>query len=382
MKRLNKKTWIAFLIMLISCATTVFLVARGEEKHLPKIRKQVLSVETVIVQKTDYRVRVPGWGFVEPRETIDIRPEISGKITHVPASVFTGAAIKQGALLFLIDERDYQNTLAEAIAATEQARQALEIEKGQQTIAKTEWKLLENSKWQGHQNKALALREPQLKEREAAVQMAAARQAQAALDVDRARITAPCDGEILAEHVAKGQVLDTDDVAVRMACTDCYHITAWFSPEYSIDAGSHAVVVDVGANTYEGMVKAVLPRINSETRQKQALVEFAGEGVFLGAYASLTLPGPYFKNVVVLPKEALRSGSTVWLLSQSSTLEIRKVIVLAQDMLNVVIGQGLTGRDHVILSHIASPLKGMDLRRAIPITEGPQNSVENEEHGE
>jgi RND family efflux transporter MFP subunit len=381
-KRLKKSTCLAFLMMVISCATTVFLIAREEEAHVSKIRKQVLSVETVPVQKTDYRVRVPAWGFVEPREIVDIRPQISGKITHVPASVFTGAAIKQGASLFLIDERDYQNALTEATAAAEQARQALEIEKGQQTIAKTEWKLLENSKWQGHQNKALALREPQLKEREAAVQMAAARQSRAALDVDRARITAPCDGEILAEHVAKGQVIDTDDVVVRMACTDCYHITAWFSPEYSIDAESHPVVIDIGMNTYDGMVKAVLPRINLKTRQKQALVEFAGQGVFLGAYASLTLPGPYFKNVVVLPKEALRSGSTVWLLSQSSTLKIRKVVLLAQDKLNIVIAQGLTEGDHVILSHIASPLQGMDLCRAIPIAEGPQNSVENEEHGE
>jgi hypothetical protein len=102
----------------------------------------------------------------------------------------------------------------------------------------------------------------------------------------------------------------------------------------------------------------------------------------LGAYASLTLPGPSFKNVAVLPKEALRHGNTVWVLSENSTLEIRNVAVLAQDILNAVIGEGLKAQDHVILSHIASPLQGMNLHRAIPITEGSQKNVDNKGQGQ
>ena len=133
---------------------------------------------------------------------------------------------------------------------------------------------------------------------------------------------------------------------------------------------------------HEGVVKAVLPQIDPETRQKQALIEFGAERVSLGAYASLTLPGPSLKSVVVLPKEALRPGSTVWVLSESSTLEIRKVKIHAQDMLNVAIGEGLTGHDLVILSHIASPSQGMKLRMTTPITEGLQSSVGSEEQGE
>ena len=105
-KRQNKKKmWPAVLIAIVGCVATVILGAREEEKHLPKTLNQALAVETVLVQKINYRVRIPGWGFVEPRETIDIRAEISGKITDVPAGVFSGAAIKQGALLFAIDGR-------------------------------------------------------------------------------------------------------------------------------------------------------------------------------------------------------------------------------------------------------------------------------------
>jgi hypothetical protein len=111
-------------------------------------------------------------------------------------------------------------------------------------------------------------------------------------------------------------------------------------------------------------VKAVLPQIHPETRQKQALVAFEGECVRIGAYASLRLPGPAFSDVIVLPREAMRPGGTVWVLAEDRHLEIRRVRMLAGDPLNVVIGDGLREGEPVILSHIANPLQGMPLRLA------------------
>jgi RND family efflux transporter MFP subunit len=374
LKKQGSRKWHAILIVLVGCAGSICLAARGERDQFPSYHHPALSVETVGVKRADYRIRVPGWGLVEPRETIEVRTEISGKVSRVPANVFTGSMLQEGALLFSIDEREYQNALAEARAAREQAQQALAIEKGRRTIAETEWKMLENTKWQGHRNKALALREPQMKEREAVVQIAQAKLAQAALNVERARITAPCGGVIIEEQLARGQFLETGSVAVRMACTDRYHVMASFSPEYYLDPGVPAVTINIGPNTYEGAVKAVLPRINPETRQKQVLVEFRGDRITLGAYASLTLPGPLFKNAIIVPSESLRSGDTVWLLNQSHKLEIRKVKVLGQDMFKAVIGQGLSEHDHVVLSHIASPLQGMELRTKESMKVGEKNS--------
>jgi len=374
MKRPKMINWLPVLIVLAGCITIVLPVVLGGEDPLPEIVTRPLSVETARFHKTDYQVRVPAWGFVEPRETIDIQAEISGKITDVPDNIFPGAAVKRGMLLFAIDERNYINALAEATAATKQARQALEIEKGRQIIARTEWKLLNSSKFREQKNKALALRRPQLEEREAAVQIAVARQTQAALDVERTRVTAPCEGVILTENLARGRVLDTGDVALQIACTECYQIMALFSPEYLLDPAGRAVTIDIGPNRYDGIVKSVLPQISLETRRKQALVEFGGKHITLGAYALLTLSGLSFNNVVLLPKEAVRPGNTVWILNESNKLEIRPVTIRAQDMLNAVVGKGLTGRDRVILSHIASPLQGMELTPATPDAKGPQQS--------
>jgi RND family efflux transporter MFP subunit len=370
----------AAFLTIVGCTTALFLVAGGEEQPLPDFQPPALAVKTLRVKTTVYQVQVPAWGLIDPQETIDVRTEISGKVTQVSACAYAGATVKRGQHLFSIDARTYRNTLAEAMALHEQAKQALVIEKGRQVIAKTEWQLLERTAW-GNQDNALALRKPQLKERQAAVQMAAARQAQAALDVEKTRITAPCSGVILREQLAEGQVVETGHVALQLACTDRYHLLACFTPAYSLDAGANgaAVSIAVGPKRYAGVVKAVLPQIHAETRQKQALVAFEGEGVGIGAYASLSLPGSVFRDVIVLPREALRPGDTVWVFAENGGLGVRQVTVIAQDPLNVVIADGLAEGDPVILSHIANPLQGMPLRRSTPATQDPPISAVTEE---
>jgi RND family efflux transporter MFP subunit len=364
MKRKRKGRWAALAIILAGCAVAALLAGMGKEAPDIAIDRPVLAVETICVQKTDYRVRVPAWGFVEPRETIDIRTQVSGNVDHVSAKVFTGTRVNRGEFLFSIDARDYHNAMVEATAAYETVRQALAIEEGRQTVARSEWKLLEQSPWAGERNKALALREPQLKACRADVQAALAKQSRAALDVERARIAAPCTGVILLENIAEGDVLDRGDVALQVACTECYQILASFSPQYRLDPKARTATIKIGADRHDGVIKAVLPRIDPQTRQNQVLVSFAGQGVVLDAYASLTLPGPFFEDAAVLPVETLRQGSSVWVLDPNGTLEIRKVTILARDPLHVVVGDGLTENDRVILTHIASPLQGMPLRQA------------------
>jgi RND family efflux transporter MFP subunit len=378
-KLFKKKKFLPALIALAGCAVTLLLVALGKEAEFQVITSMPLSVETLFVKKTDYQIQVPAWGFVAPRETLDICAEVRGKVVQVPDSVFAGAGVKENELLFKIDDRTYQNTLAEAIAEKSQAQQALEIEKGRQIIAEKEWEFLENSKWQGSKNKSLALRIPQLREREAALQIAAAKQVRAELDVERTQITAPCDGVILNENLALGRFLEIGDAGLQIACTDCYHVTAFFSPQYAIDPGASTVSVNIGANRHEGVIRSVLPEIDQKTRHKQVLIEFSGSQVVLGDYVELMLPGPFFGDVIVIPKKALRSGNTVWVLSENRTLEIRTVRVLGQDMENVVVGEGLFKDDQVVLSHIASPLAGMKLTA---LQQKPENNSDMQKNGE
>ncbi len=352
----------AFLILLAGCSVAAWLASGGNDDAESEPQPQALVVETFCVRNTNHRLRIPAWGIVEAKETIDIRPEVGGKVGKVSPDLFIGGTVKRGESLFSIDARPYENALAEAKAAHDQEAQSLTIEQGRQTIAQSEWKLLDGMDWKGARNKPLALRHPQLKIRQAALQMALAKQDQAALDLERTRITAPCEGVILEKKVARGQVLDSGDVALQLACTTCYHVLAYFPTAYELDSDVSDVTIEIGTDRYEGTIKSVLPRIDPKTRQKQVLVAFDGDGIVLGSYAALTLPGPIFSGCAVLPDAALRSGDTVWVLGEKNTLDIRKVEVLGRDPDHVIVGSGLAEGERVILSHIASPLKGMPLR--------------------
>ncbi|MEE4242571.1 MAG: efflux RND transporter periplasmic adaptor subunit [Desulfopila sp.] len=355
----------AFLGLLgaAGCAALYFFVLfEGEGNETYAVSSKPLSVRTIPVEKRDYRLQIPAYGVVMPREVVDIRAEVAGRITDVPENSVAGGVVEKNQLLFTIDERDYQIFLEEAFVERSLAEQALEIEKGRQIIARKEWELLEQSGWNNDGENSLALRKPQLEERQAAVRLAEVKVAKAELALQRTRSYSPCDGVILEEQLAPGRLLDAGDAGMRIGCTERYHVNALFPQKYELDANTTMVSLIIDDKQLDGTIRSVIPEIDAQTRNRQALVEFVGRPD-IGAYANLFLPGSFHRQVTVVPREALRADSTVWLVSKRNTLEVRKVEIIGEDLENVVIGSGLEEEEHLIVSHVASPLEGMRVER-------------------
>jgi RND family efflux transporter MFP subunit len=360
MKVIKKELWYVILILVAGCGLTLALVSGEKKNPIPHNTGHTINVKIVTVKKSDYQLMMPTWGFVEPAEIIHIRSELAGKIDSTGKDVFKGAKIQKGKLLFSLDNREYLNVLAEAEAANEQAQQALEMEMGWQNIVKKEMELLDDPELMDNKN-PLMLRQPQLKELKARIKAAEARLALARLNLEKTRILSPCTGIILDESVAIGRFTDPGEIPIRFACTESYHIIANYSSGYSLDSEGSDVTIQVGPNQYIGHIKSLIPQIDGETRQKQALVEFKADNITIGSHAAVTLPGKCHKNVVVLDKAALRTSGTLWVLSKENTLEIRNVMISGEDSRNICVMKGLNEGESVILSHIASPLQGMKL---------------------
>ncbi len=360
MKVINKELLYVVLILVTGCGLTLALISGEEGNPIPYNIDHTINVKTGTVKRSDYQLKIPAWGFVEPAETVNIRSELAGKIDLIGNDVYKGAKIQKGKLLFSLDNRDYLNVLAEAEAANEQSQQALEMEMGWQNVVKKEMELLDDPEVMVNKN-PLMLRQPQLKELKARMKATEARLDMARLNLEKTRILSPCAGIILDESVAIGQYTDPGEIPISFACTETYHIIANYSSGYSLDTEDSSVTIQVGPNQYIGHIKSVIPQIDSDTRQKQALVEFTADNITMGSHAAVILPGKCHKNVVVLDKAALRASGTVWVLSQENTLEIRNVIISGEDSRNICVNKGLNEGERVILSHIASPLQGMKL---------------------
>ena len=214
-------------IVVVSLAAWVYyvLVANPPEVKRFTAPPNILSVEATRLQPADYQVRVTSQGTVRARTESTLIPRVSGPILSIAPAFRNGGFFEEGDLLAQIDPADYESAVVVAKATLKQAEAALEIERAQSEQARENWKKL----GQGDPS-PLVLREPQLAEAAANAASAKARLDLAQRDLERTRIIAPYSGRVLTNQVDVGQfvspgtplarVFAVDYVEVRLPLTD------------------------------------------------------------------------------------------------------------------------------------------------------------------
>ncbi len=361
MRYQKRKKWLVpFVILMGGVIVFTFSLKEDERKNTKNIRS-AMAVEIMQVEAETAQVDIQGWGVVEPREHIDIVSKNEGYIVSIGKEIIAGASLKKGDKLFAIDDRDYKNAVMEAEALYVKTLQALEIEKGRQRIARVEYKMLQKQEDNLHED-GLALRVPQLKEKAAELVIAKAKWEQAKLDLERSTLLAPCNGQITDELVAEGKYVRADEVVLSIACLEDYYIQAKFSSEYEVRHEQKDVYVMNDNVRYVATLETVFPQLDRETRQRKALVKVSDANLVLGEYVRVELSGRIFENVYVLPRSAVRSDQTVWVLNEDNKLEIRPIKLAAKTEESVFVSAGISNKDRVILTYIATPIQGMELR--------------------
>ncbi|MES2466504.1 MAG: efflux RND transporter periplasmic adaptor subunit [Verrucomicrobiota bacterium] len=83
-------------------------------------RSAPVAVVTAPAVRKTVPLLLPAIGSVQPRATVTVRPQVSGKLAEVHFR--EGDFVKQGDLLFTVDPRPFEIALAQAKAALEQAK--------------------------------------------------------------------------------------------------------------------------------------------------------------------------------------------------------------------------------------------------------------------
>ena len=135
-------------------------------------------------------------GRLSAVDDVEVRPRVSGYLEKVHFQ--SGELVKRGDVLFTIDARYYQATLASTEAAVEQAR----VREGNaEKEAKRATGLLESRAISAEESES---RTSRLAEAKAALLAAEAARDSAKLDVEYARIVAPVDGRVSRALVTPG----------------------------------------------------------------------------------------------------------------------------------------------------------------------------------
>lgn len=275
-------------LALIGLAVAVWLVLVG----LPdRSTAQPVEQPPKAVGKLANAARVAGAGVVEPAsEIIDIGSALSGLVTDV--RVRPGDRVAKGDVLFTVDARAAQASLAQANAAIGEARAAIAEASAAQATARQQLALYRSLTDPAAVSRAEVIRAEgeeaaatsRLNLARARLQSAQASAAAARTEIERLVIRAPIAGEILAVNIRAGEFVATQGGGnsqpfIQMGQTTPLHVRVDIDENEvgRVALGQNAVISPRGAA--ELHVEAKFVRAEPLVVPKRSLTNSAAERV-------------------------------------------------------------------------------------------------------
>ncbi len=302
------------------------------------------SVDVLIARLSSYQPKIRTQGVVRPKSSIELVPEVAGKIVWVSPSFSNGGAYKKGDTLIRIDTRNYQFAIEAAQANVANAEAALAKEVAEGEIAAQDWNDISG----GRAASDLALRKPQLAGAKAALASAKAALSKAELDLERTNITAPFAGRVdvkrtgLGQYVSLGKVLadlySTDAAEIHLPLTDTQMGKINLDPSATDGKLQVQLFANVGGvrRSWQGQLARTSGAVDQESRVLNLIVEVmdpygvenGGPPLLNGLFVEAEIPGIAFDNVIEIPRKALRSGNRVVTLDTANKIKTRDVEVV------------------------------------------------------
>lgn len=360
----------AILLMVIMIAT------RKQPATVEPVNGGAL-VETMIAKVVNAPAIVNAQGTVRPNREIALAPQVSGKIDWISPEFVSGGSFRKGDVMLRIEEIDYRLAVDQAEAAVAQAEYQYSLAKAQADVAVQEWeRLKKDSSISTEEPDALVLHGPQLKQAEANLASAQARLESAELSLERTSLRAPFDCRIRDEMADLGQFVNPGQTVARIYSTDLVEIDVRLpltEMQWLEIPGSRATVRVAGMNglEWDGYVHRGVGVIDSIGRLAKAVVridnpftanEKHNAGLNIGAFVDIIIEGKMIENDVLIPRASLRSDSVVWVVTDDSTLDIRRVAVDRTSREEAFISKGLREGEQIVLTALAGAAQGTKLR--------------------
>ena len=346
------------------------------------------------VKREDMKLTVNTQGEVQPRIEIDLVSQVSGRIVWVSSNFVSGGKARVGEALIKIEPADYRFAVIRAEANVAAAETQVELKTAATEVARKQW----DDEIVGEPT-ALALKLPQLGEARAKLRAAQADLDAARLNLKRTEISVPFSGRVrskgadLGQYVSAGaplgRVYSTQVAEIRLPLTDVQMETLGLAIGFQ-PAKDSGPIVDFSAvvagveRHWEGRIVRTEAAVDASTRVVYAVAEVeapydagADQGVpmAVGLFVDAKIEGEWLKQALVMPRQALRSAATVFVISEADTLDIRLVDVVYSDQDKVVLGAGVSAGERVVVSPVRAPRQGMKVQAIERVREAQQMAI-------
>ncbi|MFO8074347.1 MAG: efflux RND transporter periplasmic adaptor subunit [Polyangia bacterium] len=342
-------------------------------------------VEVTEVAAASGPATIGSMGVVVPAREVTVVLQVSGRAVEVSPDLVPGGRVREGQLLARIDPRDYDLAIRQQRAAVTSAEMELATERARKEVAEREWSLIADELRPSEEGRKLALREIQIETAEAALDSARSGLDQARLARSRTAVRAPFDAVVIEEMVDEGQVLGPSSKVATLVDSTRFWVRAtvpmdrlpWISlPDEDGEGGSRVLVSQrVGPGDVverRGRVVRLLGDLDELGKMARLLIEVSdplgpegGGGaelpLLLGAYVNAEIEGPELKDVVSVPRTALRDRDRLWI-KRDGELAIETIEVVWTTEQRVFVRGDVSVGEQVVTSRIPAPVEGMPLK--------------------
>lgn len=369
-----KQILVATLIIVVAGlgAATLMATAPALEPNTPVPLPTTIRVREVTPEAL--RLTVQSQGSVSPSKESHLIPEVSGRVVWMSESLVVGGSFKRGDPLLRLDATDTKSTLTRASASLKRAeaeQQHANFE--HQRLLSLEARQLVSRSQLENAMRVLRISDANLDDARAAFR-------QAKTDLARTTINAPFDGLVRVEQVDVGQFVSrgtnigtiyaSDSVEVRLPLADSQlaylalpvgvqgQIDAELQPDVTLKA--YYAGRDL---TWTGKIVRTESEFDSRSRMINvvARVDTTTQEIPLavGLFVEAVIQGALAREVVVLPRSALRNGEQVLVVDADNRLQFRDVKLLRLHKDEVLIRSGLQAGERVCVSPLQTAVDGM-----------------------
>jgi multidrug efflux system membrane fusion protein len=338
-----------------------------------RANSQAVAVVTTNVSKGAFPIRRRSIGYIEPISTVAVKSRVQSELLEQKFTI--GQMVKQGDLLFTLDDKEFQAAVDKDQATLEkdqavQVRAEADLKRDQQLFARS-------AGTQQTVDQAVA------DEKSAVANVAGD---QATLEEDRLRLSytkiyAPITGRVGNVTVTPGNLVNANDSGPGfVTITQMEPIRATFTlPESNLDeiktaaAGPKPPVITVKPNGTDKTVDGKLDFIDSAVDTSSGTVtlkaEFANQDLVLwpGQYVDVAVDVGVHPNATIVPTVAIQigqKGSYVFVVKPDETAEIRDIKTGEVDGDRTEVTAGLSPGEKIVIDGQANLANGSHVRES------------------
>ena len=371
---MKDKLIIPGLVIVASLFGAAVLMATSPQVEPSNAAPVPPTVRVRDVQPEPVRLRVHSQGTVVPDTQSQLIPEVSGRVTWMSGALVNGGYFERGQTLLRLDDKDYRSNLTRAQATLTRAEAEFEHTRYEYERMKSleERHLASRSQMQAAQR--------DYRVAEAALRDARANVEQTSRNLERTEVKAPFTGLVRDESVDIGQLVGpgspvatiyaSDRLEVRLPIADrqlgFLNLPVGHRGELPPDRQPTVTLSAEYAGLpleWTGNVVRTEAQIDTASRMVNVVARIAGNSEdslpAVGLFVNADIEGLLVDDIVVLPRNALRSGNRVLVVDADNRLRFREVELLRLYQDDVLIEAGLAAGERVCVSPMQTPIDGM-----------------------